>query len=105
MLDMKQIKKKVKQKYFKDVIDGKKRFEVRLADFDCALGDTLTLQEQNPKDNTLTGNEIDCEVLYKFNTKEIEKCYSKEDMEKYGLAILAIRRKYKHKNSTEKGQK
>jgi hypothetical protein len=34
-------------------------------------------------------------VLYKFNTKDIEKFYSKEDIEKYGLVILAIRKKFK----------
>ena len=40
------IEKKVKEKYFKEVVDGKKRFEVRLADFDCEPGDTIVLKEQ-----------------------------------------------------------
>jgi len=90
------IKKKVKEKYFNAVIDGRKRFEVRLADFKCKEGDTLLLQEQEKNGNNLTGREINCEVLYKFNTKEIEKFYSKKDIDKNGLVILAIRRKYKN---------
>lgn len=91
------IVKKVKQEYFEAIIDGRKKFEVRLADFKSKTGDTLTLKEQDQKTNKLTGRSIDCEVLYKLNTKEIEKFYSKKDIEKYGLVIIAIRKKYKHK--------
>jgi len=40
------IRKKVQKNYFEDVLAGKKRFEVRLADFDCQSGDTIVLQEQ-----------------------------------------------------------
>lgn len=87
------IKKKVQKQYFEAIIDGRKRFEVRLADFKCTPGDTLILQEQG-ENNTLTGREISCEVLYNFNTKDLEKFYTKEDMEKYGLAVLAVRKKY-----------
>lgn len=89
------IKKKVQSKYFKDILDGKKRFEVRLADFKCKPGDDIVLLEQ--KDKTLTGRKIECELLYKLNTKEVEKFYKKEDIEKYGLLILAIRKKFKFK--------
>ena len=42
----------------------------------------------------LSGRKIECEILYKFNTKEIEKFYKKKDIDKHGLAILAIRKKY-----------
>lgn len=91
------IEKKVQQEYFEAVADGRKRFEVRLANFDCTPGDTLVLQEQTKDSQGLTGRELECEVLYEFNTKDIEKFYSKEDIEKYGLMILAIRKQYSHK--------
>ena len=39
------IKKKVQQEYFEAVVEGKKRFEVRLANFKCKPGDTLVLKE------------------------------------------------------------
>lgn len=89
------IEKKVQQEYFEAVAEGKKRFEVRLADFKCRPGDTLVLKEQLPKTKKLTGRQIECELLYKFNTKDVEKFYTKKEIEKYGLAVLAIRRKFK----------
>ncbi|MBW3004515.1 DUF3850 domain-containing protein [Candidatus Woesearchaeota archaeon] len=92
---MKKVEKKVQKEYFEAIIDGRKRFEVRLADFDCEPGDLLVLKEQIGDE--LTGREIECEVLYEFNTKDIEKFYSKEDIEQYGLAILAIRKKFEFK--------
>lgn len=90
------IRKKVQQKYFQAVEDGRKRFEVRLADFKSKPGDTLILEEQGEK-NKLTGRKIECEVLYTFNIKDVEKFYQKDDLDKYGLVVLAIRRKYRHK--------
>ena len=90
------IQKKVQKKYFDEVIEGKKAFEVRLADFKCKPGDTLTLLEQKQGTKNLTGRKLNCEVLYKLNTKAITKFYTKKEIDKYGLVILAIRRKYKY---------
>ena len=89
------IKKKVQSKYFNDIIDGRKRFEVRLADFKCKPGDTIVLLEQKGK--KLTGRKVECEMLYKLNTKKVAKFYKKQDIEKYGLLIMTIRRKFNHK--------
>jgi len=91
---MARVEKKVQQEYFEAVSEGRKQFEVRLADFECQSGDTLVLKEQKQGTRELTGREIECEVLYKFNTKEMEKFHTKEEIEKYGLVVLAIRRKY-----------
>jgi ASC-1-like (ASCH) protein len=90
------IKKKVKQQYFQAVKDGKKRFEVRLADFESSPGDILVLQEQNEEKGKPTGRELECEILYKFNTQDMEKFHTKEELEKHGLVVLAIRKHYKH---------
>jgi len=90
------IRKKVQQKYFQAVEDGRKPFEIRLADFKSKSGDTLVLEEQD-ENKKLTSRKIECEVLYKFNVKDVEKFYTKEDLEKYGLVVLAIRRKYRHR--------
>lgn len=92
---MTKITKKVQQKYFQAVVEGKKRFEVRLADFQCRPGDTLVLKEQKQGTKELTGRKIECEVLFKFNTKEMEKFHSREEIDKHGLVVLAIRRKFK----------
>jgi ASC-1-like (ASCH) protein len=100
---MTKIYKKVQQEYFEAVVDGRKRFEVRLADFECQPGDVLVLQEQKTGTKELTGREIDCEVLFNLNTKITEKFYTKEELDKYGLVVLAIRKKYDlERNDSEK---
>ncbi len=89
------IKKKVQNEYFNAVLEGRKRFEVRLADFNCNQGDTLVLEEQ--MNNMSTGRKIECEILYKFNTRDMEKFHTKDEIDEHGLVVLAIRREYKHK--------
>lgn len=93
----KKIIKKVQSKYFKAVKDGRKPFEVRLADFDCKEGDVLVLQEQKDETRELTGEELETEILFKFNTKDMEKFHTKEEIEKYGFVILGVRRKFNFK--------
>ena len=87
------IKKGVQKEYFEIVADGRKRFEIRLGNMRCKPGDILVLEEKIGEKKK-TGRKIDCEVLYKFNTKDVEKYYSKKDIEKYGILVLAIRRSY-----------
>lgn len=94
---MTKIIKKVQQKYFEAVVDGRKRFEVRLADFKCKPGDTLVLVEQKQGTTELTGRKLQTEVLFAFNTKEMEKFHPKKDIEKYGCVVLAIRKKFDYK--------
>ncbi len=91
------IEKKVQQEYFEAILEGKKRFEVRLADFKCKPEDTLVLKEQKQGTRKLTGREIECEILFEFNTKEMEKFHSKEEIEKHGFVILSTRKKFKFK--------
>ncbi|MDO8647086.1 MAG: DUF3850 domain-containing protein [Candidatus Diapherotrites archaeon] len=88
------IEKKVQSEYFNAIVDGRKRFEVRLADFKSKPGDTLVLKEQKQGSKEITGREISCEIIYNLNTKELEKFYSKKELEKHGLVILAIRKKF-----------
>lgn len=91
------IVKKVQQKYFTAVREGRKPFEVRLADFRCRPGDILVLKEQRAGTKKLTGRKTECEVLYKLNVKEAEKFYTKKQISKYGLVILGVRKKFKYK--------
>jgi len=91
------IEKKVQSKYFKAVQEGRKQFEVRLADFRCKPGDVLVLKEQKEGTRKLTGKRLECEVLYKFNTKKMEKFHKKTDIDKYGFLVLAIRKKFRFK--------
>ena len=53
------IKKKIHPEYFDMVKSGKKKFELRLADFDIKEGDTLILEEWNPETKQYTGRKLE----------------------------------------------
>ncbi len=87
------IEKKVQSKYFKHILEGRKPFEVRLADFKCKPGDVLVLNEQKQGTKKQTGRKVALEVLYKFNTKEMLKWHTQKEVNKYGFGI---RRKFRY---------
>ena len=49
------IHKKAWPPFFQAVKNGKKKFDVRLADFNCKPGDWLILEEWNPKTKKYAG--------------------------------------------------
>lgn len=87
---MKEIKKKIWPEYFELVRSGKKKFEIRLADFDIKEGNILVLEEYNPKTKQYTGRSIKKKVSFVRNTKIMEQMHKKEDIDKYGLYIIGI---------------
>jgi hypothetical protein len=87
---MTKIEKKVWPEYFKNIVDGDKKFELRLADFECSKGDTLILKEWDPKSKKYTGKEIEKKVDYVIKTKDL-KFWSKEEIEKYGFQIISFK--------------
>lgn len=84
------IEKKVWPKYFQAIIEGKKNYELRLADWKCKEGDTLILKEWNPKTKNYTGREITKKVKYVVKFKIDNLFWPKEDIEKYGLQIISL---------------
>lgn len=91
------IYKKVQHQYFEAVLEGRKQFEVRLADFKYKPGDTLVLLEQKQGKKELSGRRLECEILFTINTKIAEKFWSKKKIDQYGLAVLSLRRKFRFK--------
>ena len=87
---MKEIKKKIWPEYFEKVSSGKKKVELRLADFEIKKGDILVLEEWNPETKKYTGRSIRKKISYLVNTKIMENMYSKEEIESYGLYILQM---------------
>jgi len=79
-----EIKKKTWPKYFQEILEGKKKFEVRLADFDIKEGDVLILEEYNPETKEYTGRTIKKKVNFvtKFNPAE---AHSSEEIKKFGF--------------------
>ncbi|NIM47531.1 MAG: DUF3850 domain-containing protein [Candidatus Aenigmarchaeota archaeon] len=86
---MAKLEKKIWPKNFEDVLSGKKKFELGLADFSINPGDTLVLKEWDPKAQKYSGRQIEKKVSYVIKTKETN-FYSKKDIEKYGWQVIQI---------------
>ncbi len=84
------IKKKVWPEYFQLIKDGKKTYELRLADWECNEGDILVLQELDPKTQDYTGREMKKEVTYVGKTKNMT-FWPKEEVEKHGYQIISFK--------------
>ena len=82
------IEKKVLPEYFTDILAGKKKFELRLGDFDIQEGDTLLLKEWNG--TAYTGRTLEKKVGYvlQFDIKNL--FWPKEDIEKHGLQVIQL---------------
>jgi len=81
--------KKVWPRYFGKILDGSKKFELRLADWECAPGDTLRLREWNPETKDYTGRSIEKTVTYVLKTKDVN-LWPAEDVERYGYQIISF---------------
>ena len=85
------IEKKVWPKYFQLILEGKKHFELRLADWECNVGDVLVLKEWDPNTKEFTGRILEKEITFIAKTKNIPEFWSKEDVEKYGFQIISFK--------------
>jgi hypothetical protein len=86
---MARIKKKCWPEFFQKILDGKKTFDVRLADFECGPGDTLVLREWDPETKQYTGRTLEKNVAYVLRTKDM-KFWPEEDIERYGLQVISF---------------
>lgn len=87
------VEKKIWKEYFDKVADGDKNFELRLADWEINVGDTLVLREWDQHKKEYTGRETERTVTYLIKTKGAEDwgMWPKEDIEKYGFQIIGFR--------------
>ena len=83
------VKKNIPPKYFDLISSGKKKFELRVADFDIKVGDTLILEEFDPKKKKYTGRKMKKKVSYKLYFP-LDKFGQKDLIEKYGLYVLQL---------------
>lgn len=84
------IKKKILPGYFNDIASGKKKFELRLNDFEIKEGDTMLLEEWNPGNKECTGRKIEKKVTYVRKFKIDELFWPKEEIEEKGLQIISL---------------
>ena len=85
----KTIEKKILPEYFEKVASGEKTYELRLADWDCQSGDTLILNEIDPKTRELTGRSLNLRVGYVGKTKDID-FFSTKEIDEYGYQIISL---------------
>ncbi|MBU0467196.1 MAG: DUF3850 domain-containing protein [Nanoarchaeota archaeon] len=83
------IEKKTWPKEFQAVLEGRKKFDLRLADFKINEGDILVLKEFNPETKSYTGRILEKKVSYILKTKDLQH-YPKEEMEKFGFQIMSL---------------
>jgi len=84
------IHKKIWPEYFDAVVSGKKKFELRLNDFDVAEGDTLVLEEWDPKTEAYTGRKTEKNVTYVGRFRIDNLFWPEADIKEKGLQVISI---------------
>lgn len=89
---MARVEKKLWSEYFDQVASGKKKYELRLTDFEINEGDTLVLREWNKDKKEYTGREIEKRVtrVNKFKLEDLYSFWSKKDIEEKGIQIISM---------------
>lgn len=85
--------KKVLPEYFQDILEGKKKYELRLYDFEIAVGDTLVLEEwtsADPANRRATGRVLEKTVSYLHRFKLQDLWFSEADLQSKGLQIISL---------------
>ena len=83
------IKKKIPPEYFDLIKSGRKKFEIRVADFEIKEGDTLVLEEYNPKTRKYSGRKIEKKVSYLLKYP-LGMFGQKQLIEKFGLYAIGL---------------
>lgn len=89
---MARIEKKLWSEYYDQIASGKKKYEMRLNDFEVVEGDTLVLREWNKDKKEYTGREIEKKVtrVNKFRLEDLYVFWPKEEIEERGIQIISI---------------
>lgn len=83
------IEKKCWPEYFDLVKSGQKTYDLRLADWQCKVGDTLVLKEWDPKTKKYTGRSITKIVGYVGKTLPND-LFDPKEVDKYGYQIISL---------------
>ncbi|OGZ70768.1 MAG: hypothetical protein A3F47_00015 [Candidatus Staskawiczbacteria bacterium RIFCSPHIGHO2_12_FULL_38_11] len=84
------INKKIWPEYFEAIISGKKKFELRLNDFEITEGDVLILEEWDPKKEKYTGRKIEKKVTYVLKFKTDKLFWPEAEVKEKGLQIISL---------------
>lgn len=84
------IKKKIWPEYFEAVVSGKKKYELRLNDFDIQEGDTLILEEWDPQTQNYTGRKTAKKVTYVGKFKIDKLFWPESEIKEKGIQIISL---------------
>lgn len=84
------IKKKIWPEYFDAVASGKKNYELRLNDFEVNEGDTLVLEEWDPKTKEYTGRSVKKMVTYVGKFKLDKLFWPETEIEEKGIQVISL---------------
>jgi len=76
------IRKKTWPDYFQMILEGKKKFDIRLADFDVKKGDVIVFEEFDPKTKSYTGRTHEVKVTLVIMPNELPYWSDQEKAEK-----------------------
>jgi ribosomal protein S17 len=83
------IEKKTWPEQFQALLEGKKKFDLRLDDFNAKPGDVLVFKEFSPETKSYTGRTLEKKISYVFKTKNA-KFWSKEEVDKFGFQVFSL---------------
>jgi len=87
---MRRIEKKTWPYLFEKVLSGEKQFDLRIAEFECEVGDILVLREWDPEKKEYTGRELEKEITFIVKTKDL-KFWSQEDISELGFLVMSLK--------------
>ncbi len=76
--------------HFDAVLSGKKKYELRLNDFEVKEGDILLLEEWNPETKSYTGRTIEKKVTQVGKFRVDNRFWPKEEIEDKGIQVISI---------------
>ena len=84
------IRKKAWPEYFEAVASGKKNYDLRLNDFEVNEGDTLVLEEWDPKAKEYTGRKLEKKVTYVGKFKMDNLFWPEKDIKEKGIQVISL---------------
>jgi hypothetical protein len=87
---MRRIEKKTVPDLFEKVLNGEKNFDLRIAEFECEVGDVLVLREWDAEMKEYTGRQLEKTVTFVMKTKDL-KFWSQEDIDELGFVVMSFK--------------
>ncbi len=84
------IEKKIWPEYYEAVASGKKKFELRLNDFEINDGDTLVLREWDPETKDYTGRQTEKKVTFVGKFKIDQLFWPEDEIKEKGIQVISL---------------